>query len=399
MEEKRKPPATAVPRNILALGFVSFFTDISSEMVYSLLPTFILGLPGSGRAILGMIEGLAEALSYDMRAVSGIFSDKFRKRKALVLVGYSLSNAVKPFFAVAQTAFDALTIRVTDRVGKGVRTAPRDALLSESVSEERRGAAFGLHRTLDQTGAIIGPLIASGAMYLLGLTARDVFWISFIPGIAALLVLLFLVKERIGKPSGEFKLLREVRKVLKGGFSLLLVVVGLFSLGAFSYWPVIANAGDAGVDVRVVPTFYAMVNLTHTLVAIPSGVLSDRIGKESVLVMGYGAFFATALLLLLWPANYFFAILIALIFGIYEGIVNTVARALVPKYSESSLRGTAYGLYYLVVGQCALVSNLAVGILWEHYGSSTAALYSLALSSIGIMGMLLFIFTQRRRNS
>jgi len=397
MEEQKESPATAVSRNILALGLVSFFTDISSEMVYSLLPAFILGLPGSGRAILGTIEGLAEALSYDMRAVSGIFSDKFRKRKALILVGYGLSNAVKPLFAVAQTAFDALTIRVTDRVGKGVRTAPRDALLSESVSEEQRGAAFGLHRTLDQTGAIIGPLIASGAMYLLGLTARDVFWISFIPGLAALLVLLFLVKEKTGKPSGEFRLLREVRKVLNGRFTFLLVVVGLFSLGAFSYWPVITNATDAGVDLRVVPTFYAMVNLTHTLVAIPSGVLSDRVGKEHVLAMGYGAFFATALLLLLWPGNYYFAVLIALTFGIYEGIVNTVARALVPKYSESALRGTAYGLYYLVVGTCALISNTAVGTLWEHYGSSTAAMYSLALSSLGIVGMLLFILTQRRK--
>ena len=159
MEEKKKNSATAVSRNILALGLVSFFTDISSEMVYSLLPAFILGLPGAGRDILGAIEGLAEALSYDMRAVSGIFSDKFRKRKALVLVGYGLSNAVKPLFGVAQTALDVLTIRVTDRAGKGVRTAPRDALLSESVSEEQRGAAFGLHRTLDQTGAIIGPLM------------------------------------------------------------------------------------------------------------------------------------------------------------------------------------------------------------------------------------------------
>jgi len=397
MKEK-KLAATAMSRNILALGLVSFFTDISSEMVYSLLPAFILGLPGAGRDILGAIEGLAEALSYDMRAVSGIFSDKFRKRKVLVLVGYALSNVVKPLFAVAQTALDVLTIRVTDRVGKGVRTAPRDALLSESVSEGQRGAAFGLHRTLDQTGAIIGPLIASGAMYLLGLTARDVFWISFIPGVAALLVLLFLVKEKIGKPSGEFRLLREVRKVLKGKFRFLLVVVGLFSLGAFSYWPVITNASEAGVDLRVVPTFYAMVNLTHTLIAIPSGILSDRIGKEHVLVMGYGAFFATALLLLLWPGNYYFAVLIALTFGIYEGIVNTVARALVPKYSESALRGTAYGLYYLVVGTCALISNTAVGTLWEHYGSSTAATYSLTLSFTGIIGMLLFIFTQKRKS-
>lgn len=165
-------------RNIFALGFVSFFTDISSEMVFSLLPTFILSLPGSSKAILGLIEGVAEALSYGMRAVSGVFSDKFRKRKSVVLVGYGLSNVVKPFFAAAQTAVDAFLIRVTDRIGKGIRTAPRDALLSESASEKSRGVAFGLHRTLDQTGAILGPVIASIAMLSLGLTARNIFWLS-----------------------------------------------------------------------------------------------------------------------------------------------------------------------------------------------------------------------------
>ncbi len=153
-------------RNVYALGFVSFFTDVSSEMVFSLLPVFILGLPGSSKALLGLIEGTAEALSYGMRAVSGVFSDKFRKRKAIILIGYGLSNVVKPLFAVASSALDAFVIRVADRVGKGVRTAPRDALISESVPEGRRGVAFGLHRTLDQTGAIVGPLAASAILFL-----------------------------------------------------------------------------------------------------------------------------------------------------------------------------------------------------------------------------------------
>ncbi|HDQ06046.1 MAG TPA: MFS transporter, partial [Candidatus Bathyarchaeota archaeon] len=180
-------------RNVFALGFVSFFTDMSSEMVFSLLPTFLLGLPGSSRTVLGLIEGTAEALSYALRAVSGFFSDKFKKRKIFVLLGYALSNAVKPLFAVARAPFDVLLIRVGDRVGKGVRTSPRDALLSESVSEKRRGAAFGLHRTLDQAGAIVGPVIASIAMLLLGFTIRDVFWLSLIPGTIALFILLFLV--------------------------------------------------------------------------------------------------------------------------------------------------------------------------------------------------------------
>ncbi|HID91426.1 TPA: MFS transporter, partial [Candidatus Bathyarchaeota archaeon] len=221
----------AALRNVLALGFVSFFTDISSEMCFSILPAFILGLSGATRATLGLIEGLAEALSYGMRAVSGVISDKLRRRKTIVFVGYALSNAVKPLFSVAQTATDALIIRVSDRVGKGVRTSPRDALLSESVSEKRMGAAFGLHRTLDQLGAILGPVLASTFMLLLGLTMRDVFWLSFIPGLIALLILLILVKERVGKPAGKVRLLEGMGAVLGGSFSLLLLIVGFFSVG------------------------------------------------------------------------------------------------------------------------------------------------------------------------
>ncbi|MEM2914167.1 MAG: MFS transporter, partial [Candidatus Bathyarchaeia archaeon] len=229
-------------RNVFALGFVSFFTDISSEMIFSLLPTFILELPGSNRAILGLIEGVSEALSYGLRAVSGFFSDKFRKRKLVVLAGYAFSNVVKPLFAVAQSAIDTLIIRVADRVGKAVRTAPRDALLSESISEKHRGTAFGLHRTLDQAGAIIGPLVASALLLLLGLTIRTVFWFSFIPGSIALLILLFLVQEHVGKTTGKFKLLTGVRTVLKGSFPLLLVVVAVFSLGAFNFSFIFLNA-------------------------------------------------------------------------------------------------------------------------------------------------------------
>lgn len=384
-------------RNVFALGFVSFFTDISSEMIFSLLPTFILELPGSSEAVLGAIEGVAENLSYSLRAVSGFFSDMFRRRKLMVLIGYAFSNVVKPLFAVAHSAVDALVIRVADRVGKAVRTAPRDALLSDSVSEKHLGRAFGLHRTLDQSGAILGPVIASVVMLFFGLTARDVFLISFIPGSAALLILLLLVQERIGKTTGQYKLLAGMRMVLKGDYAILLVIVGIFSLGAFNYYIVILNAREAGVPEAVRPLVYAAVNVAHTLVAIPAGILADRIGREKVLVIGYGIFAATTLILLLSPKLYLFAFLVAVVFGAYGGIVETVQRALVPRYAQSALRGTGYGLYYLVVGACLLVANSVAGALWGLYGSPATALYSLALSSAAIIGMLAFVSRQKRR--
>ncbi|MCZ2808341.1 MAG: MFS transporter [Candidatus Bathyarchaeota archaeon] len=377
-------------RNLFALGFVSFFTDMSSEMVFSLLPTFLLGLPGSSRAVLGLIEGTAEALSYALRAVSGIFSDKFRKRKLFVLVGYSLSNAVKPLFAVARVPFDVFLIRVSDRVGKGVRTSPRDALLCDSVSEKRRGAAFGLHRTLDQAGAIVGPVIASTAMLILGFTVRDIFWLSLIPGSIALFIILFLVKERAGKSTSEFKLLAGIKSALKGNFSLLLIIVGIFSLGAFNFSFVLLNAQEAGIADSLIPLVYAAVNVAHAAIAIPSGVLSDRVGKEKVMVLGYGIFLSTTLLILL-PTTGYVALLVAVLYGAYIGIVETVQRALIPDYVGKKLRGTAYGIYYLVVGSSFFVSNAVVGSLWEYFGSSVASTYSLTLSVIAILAMIVFV--------
>ena len=293
--KERETPSSSL-RNIFALGFVSFFTDVSTEMVLSLLPVFIVNLPGSGSAALGVIEGIAESISHCMRIVSGAFSDRFRKRKILIFLGYAISNIAKPFFAAATNVFEALAIRVTDRVGKGIRTSPRDALLSESIDEERRGMAFGLHRTLDQMGAILGPLIASLLIYVMGLTVRSVFWLSLIPGSIALLILILFVKERTAATTGrKTRLLYGIRKILKGDLLLLLLIMGIFSLGAFNYSFVLLNASEAGFGQYMIPILYALINLAHTLIAIPSGILSDRIGREKVLVMGYGAFLACLL--------------------------------------------------------------------------------------------------------
>jgi MFS family permease len=387
--------ATNPRRNIFALGFASFFTDVSSEMVFSLLPAFLLGLPGASIAILGFIEGTAEALSYVLRSVSGIFSDKFRRRKLFVLAGYGVSNAVKPLFAIARAPLDVFVIRVSDRVGKAVRTSPRDALLSESVSEKRRGAAFGLHRVLDQTGAIVGPVVASTALLILGLTIRDIFWLSLIPGAIALLILLFFVKERVGKADGEFKLLAGVKAVLKGNFSWLLVIVGIFSLGAFNFSFILLNARDAGIVDSFIPLVYAAVNVAHVAVAIPGGVLSDRVGKEKVMILGYGVFLSSVMLILFLPLNGFSAFLVAVFYGAYFGIIETVQRALVPEYVDRNLVGTAYGIYYLIVGSAFFVSNAVVGSLWEYFGSAIASTYSIITSVVAITFMIIFLNKKR----
>jgi MFS family permease len=395
MEKRSEKVSTSIRRNIFALGFVSFFTDMSSEMAFSILPTFLLSLPGSSIAILGFIEGTAEALSYVLRSVSGIFSDKFRKRKSLVLVGYSLSNAVKPLFAIARTPLDVFVVRVSDRVGKAVRTPPRDALLSESVSDKRRGAAFGLHRALDQSGAIVGPVIATTVMLILGLTLRDVFWLTLIPGAIALLILLFVVKERFGNAVGDFQLLAGIKAILKGNFSWLLVIVGIFSLGAFNFSFILLNAQEAGIVDSFIPLVYAAVNVAHVAIAIPAGVLSDRVGKEKIMILGYSVFLSSVMLILLLPLNGFDAFLVAVFYGAYFGIIETVQRAIVPEYVDRNLIGTAYGIYYLIVGSAFFVSNAVVGSLWEYFGASIASAYSIVTSVVAIIFMVLFLYKKR----
>ena len=350
-------------RNVYALGFVSFFTDISTEMIFSILPSFILGLPGAGYAVLGFIEGLAEFLSYALRSVSGVFSDKFRRRKLLVFIGYAFSTLTKPLFAVVSTAFEVLIIRVSDRVGKAIRTSPRDALLSESVPEEQMGKVFGIHRTLDQLGAIIGPVLASSLILFLGVTVREIFWISFIPGSIALIILIFFVKEKVSKSTSETKILQGVRLVLRGRFPLLLLVVGVFSIGAFNFSIILAKAEAIGIPEAIIPLVYATINITHVIVAIPSGMLSDKIGREKVLIMGYGTFLLSALFLSQRITSPAYIFLVALIYGLYMGIGETIQRAMIPKYAPAELKGTAYGLYYLVVGTGFFIANAVVGAL------------------------------------
>jgi MFS family permease len=397
-EEEQKPKENDL-RTVFALGFVSFFTDVSTEMVFSILPTFILTLSGGSLAVLGFIEGLAEALSYSLRSISGIFADRFRRRKLMVLIGYGFSNATKPFFAVASTATDALFIRVGDRVGKAIRTSPRDVLLSEAVSDKKMGTAFGIHRTLDHLGGIVGPILASALMLLFGFGMREVFWFSFIPGIIALILILFFVKEKVSKSSNQTKFMQGVKTVLTRDFSLLLVVVGLFSLGAFDFSFVLLKASAANVEAALIPIVYAIINVSQTVVAIPAGQLSDKIGREKVLLLGYVTFLVSSALIGLQLGNALYIFPVAFIFGIYLGIVDPIQRAIVPRYAPAELKGTAYGIYYLTVGVALLVANTAVGALWQYMNISAAATYSCITSGIGIVCMILFLRRKKQAQS
>ena len=377
-------------RNVTMLGIVSFFTDFSTEMIAGMLPSFIVTELGASKAILGGIEGSGELVSYAFRLVSGSLSDRFRRRKIFILLGYGLSTISKPFFSVSFNWIDVLVIRISDRVGKGVRTAPRDALISDSVTETTSGKAFGIHRTLDQTGAIAGPI--AGYALLQAFNVRDIFVLSLIPGIIAIIILVFFVKEVIGKDITK-GMQRNFYYLLKQNkpFTILLVITGIYSLGAYNFSFILLKSLDLGVIESSIPLVYAAINITHTAISIPAGIIADRIGKEKILILGYGVLLISSSVMVLLSGNFLYAFVIALIYGIYVGITETVQRAVLPRYADSNVRGTAYGLYNLVIGVGFFIGNILFGYFWDVYSLGVAISFSSIFVASAMTGMTVFI--------
>ena len=376
--------------NIKKLGLVSFFTDFSSEMVFGILPYFIVSTLGLSRAFLGVLDGSSELSSYAFRMLSGTLSDKVGKRKTLVLCGYGLSTVSKPFFSLSGSWFDTFLIRNSDRIGKGIRTAPRDALISESVSASKQGRAFGLHRTLDQMGAIVGPLVAFVLLQVIDL--RSIFLVSLIPGIVAVLILIFFVKEKPKVKTSATRIFSLFGSALKGNkqFVFFLSVSAIFSAGAFNFSFVLLRSSDLGVDKNFIPLIYLAINVAHTAIGFPIGVLSDKIRKELVILLSY-AIFGISLFLMSIGHGVIFAYLIAAVFGLYVGISETVSRAIVPRFVGPELRGTAFGIYNLSSGVAFFASNVIFGFLWDSFGINTGLMYSSILTGIASIGLVLFM--------
>ncbi len=378
-------------RNVYAMGIVSFFTDFSTEMILGILPFFIVVSLGASRAVLGTIEGSAELVSYAFRIISGSISDKTTKRKPFIIAGYGLSTISKPFFAATSGWADAFTVRTTDRIGKGLRTPPRDALIADSVSIENAGKAFGFHRTLDQAGAIVGPVAAFALLQFTDI--RGIFLLSLIPGAIAVLILIFVVKEVAIKKQPTSNIFANMKQVVYGNrpFVTLLVISCIFSLGTFNFSFVLLRAYDIGVEQNLIPIVYAVINIAHTVIGIPSGFLADKIGKEKVLLIGYGVFGISTILMVVLSGNALYAYLLAGVFGVYMGISETVQRAVIPRYVSSELRGTAFGLFSIVIGAGFFVGNVLFGFLWDSNSLTSAVVYSVILTLIAMCSMIGFL--------
>ncbi len=383
-------------KNVIYLGLVSFFTDLSTEMIMSVLPLYIIKDLDLSRTILGAIEGSGDFVNYIFRMPSGYISDKIGKRKIIIFFGYAISTFSKPFFIFVSTSIDTIIVRIADRMGKGIRTAPRDALIADSVTESNTGKAFGIHRSLDQMGAILGPLFAFFILQLFG-NIQYIFLFSIIPGILSLFVLAYYVKDKfINKKERDsvINFFPNLKNLLIGNkkYLIFVIIIAIFSLGAFNYSFVLLKLSDLGIDDKFIPIIYTLINVTHTIIGIPAGLLSDRIGKERVMIIGFLLFILSIFLMYFSEKNNFYYIIsIPFVYGLYVGISETVQRAIISKYIFVQNRGTAFGFYGLIAGSCLLVGNVAFGFLWDGYGIQMALLYSLILAIISSICMLYFL--------
>jgi len=373
-----------LPPNVVALGLVSLFQDISSEMIYPLLPLFLANVLGADKAVIGLIEGIAESTASLLKVFSGWLSDRSGRRKAWAVGGYSLSALVKPAVALAQAWPFVLAVRFLDRVGKGVRTAPRDALLAASSPAESRGRSFGLHRAMDTTGAIIGPLLAFVLLPVFSGNYRPVFAVTLIPGLISVALLLFLVRERhVQVPAGERQGLRISLAPFDRQFRLFLLAVVVFTLGNSSDAFLLLRADAIGVPGVQIPLLWLVFNVVYALASTPAGVLSDRIGRRGVIVGGYAVFALVYLGFARASAAWHIWLLFAA-YGLYYGLTEGVQRAYAADLAPDHLRGTAFGVYHTLTGLALFPASLVAGWLWQTIGVPAPFFYGAAMSGLAV---------------
>jgi MFS family permease len=400
-------PRLPLGRNVIALAAVSFFTDVSSEMIYPLLPVFLTVTLGASASMLGVIEGAAETTASLLKLVSGWWSDRVRRRKPLVVFGYALASLVRPLIAAAHSATQVLAIRLMDRIGKGIRNSPRDALIAESVHPSIRGRAFGFHRAGDNAGGVVGPLVAFALLQGVGLDLRSVFWWALVPGVLATITVIVFVREtqasdRQAPPALSAAPARAFARAsdepvahsataensLPRSFWAYLGVLLIFTLGNSTDAFLLLRARQLDVSLALIPIIWATLNVVRTLASTHAGALSDRIGRVPTVIAGWAiyalVYFGFAFASLQWHAWALFAA-----YGLFFALTEGAERALVADYVPAARRGTAFGWYYLVVGLATLPASILFGMVWDRLGSHAAFIMGAGLATVAAAGIAL----------
>lgn len=374
------PARPRLPAAVVALGLVSLFTDVSSEMIVPLLPAFLTMELGASVAFFGLVEGVAEAVASLLKLVSGTWSDRLRRRFPLVLTGYTLSTIARPLMAVCVLPWQVLVTRSMDRMGKGLRSAPRDALLVAATPAEVRGWAFGFHRAMDHAGALLGALLATGLLAL-GFSTRQVFAWAVVPGVLAVITILVGVKERGRNPGASAAVLPASWRGLDPRLLRYLGVLSLFTLANSSDAFLLLKAGEAGIPLSLAPMLWLVLHVTKAVTNLVGGRLSDRIGplpviRSSWLVYG-GVYALFGLAGSVWQVWVLFTL-----YGLYHGLSEGAEKALVAQLVTPERRGHAFGLYHALSGLLALPASLWMGVVWERLGSRTAFMACAGISML-----------------
>jgi MFS family permease len=375
-------------QNVKVFGVTSFFNDTATEMAYWVLPAFLTSI-GAGPATLGVIEGIAESVSAAAKLWSGLLVDKSRQRKPLVIAGYVVANAVKPLLALVTAWWQVLGIRFADRLAKGVRGAPRDVMLSESVAKENVGSAFGLLQAMDSAGAIAGPLLALLLINHIGL--RGVFWAAAIPGAISIVAVVLFARETGSAKSPGLQKQPTARAPLPAMFYYLIAAVTIFSIGNSSDMFLVLRAQDIGVGAAFAPLLGLVFNMTYTAFSWPAGKLSDSVSKKTLVAAGYIVFAIVYFVFALAPSKP--AVWVAFAFyGLYYALTNPVLRAMVSQAAPPEARGRAFGVFYFVTSVTALLASVITGELWKHFGPAIPFYVSAATAAAAA----LMVITSRR---
>lgn len=396
MTQQRARPAS-LPPGIWALGFVSLFMDMSSEMIHSLLPVFLVTALGASPLLVGLIEGLGEAMTPIAKLLSGWASDRLGKRKPFVLIGYSLALLSKPLFALAPGAFWVLGARLTDRLGKGIRGAPRDALVAELAPASLHGAAYGLRQALDSVGALLGPLLALGLMALFADDFRKVFWAAAIPALACVAIIVLWVHEP--KRRNEANAAPPAPVASRPGklgawFWAISLVGACVTLARFSEAFLILRAQDVGLPLTLAPLVLIVMNLIYAVSAYPLGALSDHIDRRLLMLCGFGVLILADLLLAL-ESNVLGIMAGIALWGLHLGMTQGLLAALVAGATHADNRGLAFGVFNFIIGLTTLTASVLAGYLWQTAGPSITFLAGAGFTLMGSVGVLLAMFRPR----
>ena len=377
-----------IPRGIWVLGFVSLLMDISSEMVHSLLPLFMVTTLGASALLVGVVEGLAESTALVVKVFSGTLSDYLGRRKGLAVLGYGLGALTKPLFAIAPTMGIVLTARLLDRVGKGIRGAPRDALVADIAPAHLRGAAFGLRQSLDTVGAFTGPLLAVGLMLLWANDFRAVFWVAVVPGMLAVLLLLFGLQEPPALPGTQRSnpITRQNLRSLSPAYWWVVGIGAVFTLARFSEAFLVLRAQQGGIPLALVPLVMVAMNLVYAASAYPFGKLSDRMGHTKLLALGLLVLVA-ADLVLAYSSHWGVVLAGVALWGVHMGITQGLLATMVADTAPPALRGTAYGFFNLASGLALLVASVLAGLLWDRLGASATFYAGAGLCGLALLAL------------